>query len=231
MPFAFVPPEKQHHSGALVGLGHDACLLLRSVACLGMEQRILHQQFTCGCAFPSLLCSTIVFYSPACTMASSSSPAHTFVPVVPSPVSDSPTVKEQSRPFWTGYQFKSDNQEQEYFERHKPMLVRAFQAWGIICLIYDTLLPLGYLSRGFAPSVSVAYIPNVVITLIMLLMVSCTSRFRKYIVLIISMAFAVFVISTGVMVHVQTDVLVDNALKSDLPRVVKCLATDPEAFA
>ena len=110
------------------------------------------------------------------------------------------------------------------------MLVRAFQAWGIIRLIYDTLLPLSYLSRGLAPSISVAYIPNVVITLIMLLMVSCTSRFRKYIVLIISMAFAVFVISTGVMVHVQTDVLVDNALKSDLPRVVKRLATDPEAL-
>ena len=165
-------------------------------------------------------------------MASSSSPAHTFVPVVPSPVSDSATVhvKDQSRPFWTGYQFKCDKQEQEYFERHKLMLVRAFQAWGIIRLIYDTLLPLSYHSRGLALSISVAYIPNVVITLIMLLMVSCTLRFRKYIVLIISMAFAVFVISTGVMVHVQTNVLVDNALKSDLPRVVKRLATDPEAL-
>ena len=75
-----------------------------------------------------------------------------------------------------------------------------------------------------------AYIPNVVITLIMPLMVSCTSQFWKYIVLIISMALAVFMISAVVMVHVQTDVLVDNALKSHLPRVVKRIGTDPQAL-
>ena len=196
------------------------------------------QQFTCGPAFPSLLCLALLFCSPACTMASSYSPVRSSVPEMPSPVRDSeppapsPTVhvKEQSRPFWTGYQFKCDKQEQEYFERHKLQLVRAFQAWGIIRLIYDTLLPLGYLSRGLAASISVAYIPNVVITLIMLLMVSCTSRFRKYIVLIISMAFAVFAISAGALVFVQTDVLVDHALNSKLPRVVKHLGTDPEAL-
>ena len=88
----------------------------------------------------------------------------------------------------------------------------------------------GYQFRGLAPSISVACIPIVVITLIMLLMVSCTSRFQKYIVLIIGMAFTVSLISAGVMVHVQANALVDNALKSNLPRVVKHLSTDPEAL-
>jgi signal transduction histidine kinase len=136
-------------------------------------------------------------------------------------------VKTQSHSFWTGYQYKCSQQEEGYWKRHELLMVRAFQTWGIFRLFIDTVLPLTYSWRGLAGSFFLAFAPNVAITVTTLLMVSCTSRFRKYIVLIISMTSVLLAIVAGVVVHVHTRVWINNAMQSELSKVVNYIAGDP----
>ena len=138
--------------------------------------------------------------------------------------------EEQSRSFWTGYRYKCQSDEKEYFKRYEHSTVRAFQLWAIARLILDTLLPFYHMTSGIDAVVFLlAYIPNIAIATTTLLMVSFMPRCRKHVVLIISITVALLAVSGGIIVHVHTGVWFDQAMRSDLARVAERISDDIDA--
>ena len=176
--------------------------------------------------FPGPLLATACSY---CVMANPSM-SHTSVHVGSKDCPGPMRQEDQSHSFWTGYQYKCKSHEKEYLKRSEHSTVRAFQLWAIARLILDTLLPLYHMTTGIdAVSFLLAYIPNIAIATATLLMLTFMPRCRQYVVLIISITVVLLAVSGGFIVHVHTGVWLDDAMHSDLARVVARLAGDIDA--
>ena len=139
--------------------------------------------------------------------------------------------KEHLRCFWTGYQFKCDKQERGYLKRHELLMVKAFQAFGIFRLFLDALAFLSayFITKNYA-SVFPVHLFNVVTTITALLLVSCTSRFRKHVVLTMSITSILLAATGPVLQIVHMPSALDHSLQSDFSKAMRYVAHDPDAL-
>ena len=98
-------------------------------------------------------------------------------PVLPfAPVAGVPD-EEATGSFWSGYQFKSQDMEDDYLKRFQKLMVRAFQMWGISRILFDVCLPFSYLHRNPSSDFFMAYLPGNIVTFVSCLVITLLPRY------------------------------------------------------
>ena len=94
----------------------------------------------------------------------------------PSAAETAVPMEEDSGSLWTGYQFTSKDKEEKYLKRFEMPLVRAFQMWGTSRFLFDVLLPCSFITQMQTLDFYIAYLPNILITVVSCFVVTFLPR-------------------------------------------------------
>ena len=162
------------------------------------------------------VCAVIGFVDGTPSLPSSITPDSTALSTSSTMTFDA-SIQHHFEPFWKGYRFKDKLKERKFQQKYAAPVVNAARLWAAIIIIFHIGMPLSFLSSDVRIWFQLAYIPNLVVASVCLVLLSWMPP--KHAVIIASVAAVLISAGAGFEAHVHTYEWMAEA-RSDRPALV-----------
>ena len=112
------------------------------------------------------------------------------------------SIQHHFEPFWKGYRFKDNLKEAKFQQKYAPPVVNAARLWAAFIIVFHIGMPLSFLSSDVRIWFQLAYIPNLVVASVCLVLLSWVPP--KHAIIIASVAAVLICAGSGFEAHVHT---------------------------